>query len=76
MVFYRKNIPQKLIETETKKVNFLDQRNMNQELKHHFIIGPMVSFKSSRKISSYSVRKKLHKVKRLVESLKCKRPRS
>ena len=48
---------------------------MNEELKHLFIPGPVVSFRSSRKISSYLVRAKLYPVERLVGSFNCKRPR-
>ena len=47
---------------------------MNEELKHLFTPGPMVSFRSSRKISSYLVRAKLYPVERLVGSFSCKRP--
>ena len=36
---------------------------MNEELKHLFTPGPMVSFRSSRKISSYLVRAKLYRAK-------------
>ena len=48
---------------------------MNEELKHLFTPGPMVSFRSSRKISSYLVRAKLYPVERSVGSFNCKRPR-
>ena len=48
---------------------------MNEELKHLFTPGPMVSFRSSRKISSYLVRAKLYPVERSVGSFSCKRPR-
>ena len=41
---------------------------MNEELKHLFTSGPMVSFRSSRKISSYLVRAKLYPVERSVGS--------
>ena len=37
---------------------------MNEELKHLFTAGPMVSLRSSRKISSYFVRAKLYPVER------------
>ena len=47
---------------------------MNEELKHLFTPGPMVSFRSSRKISSYLVRAKLYPVERSVGSFNCKRP--
>ena len=48
----------------------------NEELKHHFTPGPMVSFRSYRKISTYLVRAKLYPVERSVGSFNCKRPRS
>ena len=48
---------------------------MNEELKHLFTTGPMVSFRSSRKISSYLVRAKLYPVERSVGSFNRKRPR-
>ena len=47
---------------------------MNEELKHLFTPGPMVSFRSYRKISSYLVRAKLYPVERSVGSFNCKRP--
>ena len=51
---------------------------MNEELKHLFTPGPMVFFRSSRKVSSYLVRAKLYPVERSVErsvgSFNCKRP--
>ena len=49
---------------------------MNEELKHYFTAGPMVSFRSSRKISSHLVRAKLYPVERSVGSFNCKSPRS
>ena len=48
---------------------------MNEELKHLFIPGPMVSFRSSRKIISYLVRAKLYPVERSVGYFNCKKPR-
>ena len=48
---------------------------MNEELKHLFTPSPMVSFRSSRKISSYLVRAKLYPVEKSVGSFNCKRPR-
>ena len=48
---------------------------MNEELKHLFTPGPMVSFRSSRKITSYLVRAKLYPVERSARSFNCKRPR-
>ena len=48
---------------------------MNEELKHLFTPGPIVSFRSSRKISRYLVRAKLYPVERSVGTFNCKRPR-
>ena len=48
---------------------------VNEEFKHLFTSGPMVFFRSSRKISSYLVRAKLYPVERSVGSFNCKRPR-
>ena len=47
---------------------------MNEAPKHLFTPGPMVSFRSSRKISSYLVRAKLYPGERSVGSFNCKRP--
>ena len=44
-------------------------------MKPLFTPGPMVSFRSSRKISSYLVRAKTYPVERSVGSFNCKRPR-
>ena len=48
---------------------------INEELNHLFTSGPMVSFRSSKKISIYLVRAKLYPVERSVESFNCERPR-
>ena len=48
---------------------------MNEELKHLFKPGLMVSFRGSRKISSYLVRAKLYPVEGSVGPFNCKRPR-
>ena len=48
---------------------------MNEELKYVFTQGSIVSFGSSRMISSYLVRAKLYPVERSVGSFNCKRPR-
>ena len=47
---------------------------MNEELKYLFTPGPMVSFRTSRKISSSLVRAKLYPLERLVGSFNFKRP--
>ena len=44
---------------------------MNYEVNRVFTPKPMVSFRSSRKISSYLVRAKLYPVERIVGSFKC-----
>ena len=44
---------------------------MNEETKKVFSAGPMVSFRSPRKISSYLVRAKLYLLDRVVGSTKC-----
>ena len=48
---------------------------MNEEFKHLFTPGPIVSYRSSRKICSYLVKAKLYPVKRSVGSFYCRRPR-
>ena len=44
---------------------------MDDEVKIVFTLKPMVSFRSSRKISSYLVRAKLYPLERTVDSFKC-----
>ena len=44
---------------------------MNQEVKNVFTPGPIVSYRSARKISSYLVRAKLYPLERKVGSEKC-----
>ena len=44
---------------------------MNEETKRVFSPGPMVSFRSPHKISSYLVRAKLYPLDRVVGSMKC-----
>ena len=44
---------------------------MNEEAKKVFTPGPMISFRSARKLSSYLVRAKLHPIKQTVGSFKC-----
>ena len=48
---------------------------MDEEVKRVFTPGPMVSFRSSRKLSSYLVRAKLYPTERVVGSFKCNKPR-
>ena len=45
--------------------------NMNAEVKQTFTPVPMVSYRSSRKLSSYLVRAKLYPIDRTVESKSC-----
>ena len=49
--------------------------NLNEELKHLFTPGPMVSFRSSRKIGSSLVRAKLYPFEKSAGSFNCKRSR-
>ena len=44
---------------------------MNQEVKNVFTPGPIVSYRSARKINSYLVRAKLYTLERKVGSEKC-----
>ena len=44
---------------------------MNVVAKKVFTPGPMISFRSARKLSSYLVRAKLYFIKRTVGSFKC-----
>ena len=44
---------------------------MNEEVRKTFSPGPMVSFRSARKLSSYLVRAKLYPLQRKVGSSKC-----
>ena len=48
---------------------------MNEELKHLFTPGRMVSFRSSTKTSSYLDRAKLYQVERSVRSFNCQKRR-
>ena len=48
---------------------------MNQEVKNVFTPGPIVSYRSARKISSYLVRAKLYPLERKVGSVKCGKSR-
>ena len=49
--------------------------NMNEEVKNVFKPGPMVSFRSARKLSSYLVRAKLYPLVRKVGCEKCGKKR-
>ena len=48
---------------------------MNQEVKNVFTPGPIVSYRSARKISRYLVRAKLYPLERKVGSVKCGKSR-
>ena len=48
---------------------------MDEEAKRVFTPGPMVSFRSSRKLSSYLLRAKGYPTERVVGSFKCNKPR-
>ena len=49
--------------------------NMNEEVWKTFSPGPIVSFRSSRKLSSYLVRAKLHPLQRELASTRCSKRR-
>ena len=49
--------------------------NMNEKTKKVFSLRPIVSFRSSRKISSYLVRAKLYPLDRVVGSTECGKKR-
>ena len=49
---------------------------MNREVKNVFTPGPIMSYRSARKISSYLVRAKLFPLERNVGSEKCGKSRS
>ena len=44
---------------------------MDEEVKKVFYPGPMVSFESARKVSSYLVRATVYPIERTIGSLKC-----
>ena len=46
------------------------------KIKKHLLLGPMVSFRGERKLSSYLVRTKLYPLERSVGSFKCNGKRS
>ena len=48
---------------------------MVEEVKRAFTPGPMISFRNSRKLSSYLVRAKVYPTERVVWSFKCNKPR-
>ena len=48
---------------------------MDEEVKKVFNPGPMVSFRSARKVSNYLVRAKVYPLQRAVGSFKCKKSR-
>ena len=45
--------------------------SMNEEVKKSFSPGPMFSFRSARKLSSYLVRDKLYPLQIRLDSSKC-----
>ena len=49
--------------------------HMDEEAKRVFTPGPMVSFRNSRKLSSYLVRARLYPTERVIGSFKCNKPR-
>ena len=48
---------------------------MNQEVKNAFTLGPIVSYRSARKLSSYLTKAKLYPLERKVGSEKCGKSR-
>ena len=44
---------------------------MDEEVKKVFYLGPMVSFESARKVSSYLLRATVYPLERTIGSLKC-----
>ena len=46
---------------------------MDEEVKKVFYPGPMVSFRSARKVSSYRVKAKVYPLESTVGSFKCKK---
>ena len=48
----------------------------DKEVKNVFLVAPIVSFKSVRKLNSYLVRAKLYPLQRRVGSFECNKPRS
>ena len=77
---YKKGIPfvvtyhsllRSLSKTTSKNLHLL---YMDEEFKRVFTPGPMISFRSSRKLSSYLVREKLYPTERVVGSFKCNKP--
>ena len=48
--------------------------HMDEEAKRVFTPGPMVSFRSSRKLSSYLLRAKGYPTERVAGSFKCNKP--
>ena len=52
-------------------LKYLDLLYMDNEVKRVFTPTPMISFRSSRNLSSYLVRSKLYLTKRTLGSFKC-----
>ena len=48
---------------------------MDEKVKKVFYPGPIVSFQSARKVSSYFVRTKVYPLERTVDSFKCNKSR-
>ena len=69
MCFFFSSIYTKVLQNIIKRHLYL--RYVNDEVKRVFTPTPMVSFKSSRKISSYLVRVKLYPTERTVGSFRC-----
>ena len=55
--------------------NYLHLLYKDEEVKRVFTPGPMISFRSPKKVSSYLLRAKLYPTERVVGSFKCSKPR-
>ena len=51
--------------------NYLNNLYLDENAKEVFMPGPMLTFRSSRKLSSYLVRAKLYPLERVTGSCKC-----
>ena len=71
LLFLKRGYPERLISNKMKKVKF-NQYHFNgkyKEVRRVFRPGPMVLFRSSKKLRSYLVRAKLYPAEKVVGSL-------
>ena len=83
--FLKRGYPERIIDYEMEKVNFRENEKksgINKRKGVPFVVtyhpklkNPMISFRSSGKISSYIVTAKLYPLERTVESSKCGKKR-